>query len=199
MAERRIGRVLVASLHQAIGDIVPTRLEFYENWLNSNGLRYGTIGLAPMIGVLGFLRQEECYALIATRAGEYAASWTADSMAPARMRVLQILPVFARRRIALGAVRRLVADTYPGTRFRMSSRAGTVTIHIGGSIFCDVREAAAMPLCGYYEAAARRMLERLRVPAQTTISTCRASGGQDCQIAVELRRTGSDPVPQPAA
>ena len=26
----RIGRVLVASLHQAIADVIPTRLEFYE-------------------------------------------------------------------------------------------------------------------------------------------------------------------------
>jgi hypothetical protein len=39
MTESRIGRVLVASLHQAIADLLPTRLEFYENWLNVAGLR----------------------------------------------------------------------------------------------------------------------------------------------------------------
>src|SRR5262249_8459046 len=39
MSEARIGRVLVASLHQAIADLLPTRLEFYENWLNVAGLR----------------------------------------------------------------------------------------------------------------------------------------------------------------
>ena len=38
MSEPRIGRVLVASLHQAIADVLPTRLEFYENWINVNGL-----------------------------------------------------------------------------------------------------------------------------------------------------------------
>ena len=37
MSESRIGRVLVASLHQAIADLLPTRLEFYENWLNVPG------------------------------------------------------------------------------------------------------------------------------------------------------------------
>ncbi len=26
--------MLVASLHQGISDLMPTRLEFYENWLN---------------------------------------------------------------------------------------------------------------------------------------------------------------------
>ena len=55
MSEPRIGRVLVASLHQAIADLLPTRLEFYENWLNVSGLREGTIGLAPLSAVLSFL------------------------------------------------------------------------------------------------------------------------------------------------
>ena len=31
---------------------------FYENWLNAEGLREGTIGLAPLYAVLSFLRQE---------------------------------------------------------------------------------------------------------------------------------------------
>ena len=73
MREAGIGRVLVASLHQGIADILPTRLGFYENWLNVEGLREGTIGLAPLYAVLSFLRQEgEAYAMITTRAGEYA-------------------------------------------------------------------------------------------------------------------------------
>ena len=63
----------------------PTRLGFYENWLNAEGLRDGTIGLAPLYAVLSFLRQEgEAYQLITTRAGEYAAEWTVESMPPAR-------------------------------------------------------------------------------------------------------------------
>ena len=69
MSEPRIGRVLVASLHQAIGDLLPNRLEFYENWLNVSGLRQGTIGLAPLFAVLSFLRTEgEAYNLITSRA-----------------------------------------------------------------------------------------------------------------------------------
>jgi len=81
MREAGIGRVLVASLHQGIADILPTRLGFYENWLNSEGLREGTIGLAPLFAVLSFLRQEgDAYRMITTRAGEYAAEWTVQSM-----------------------------------------------------------------------------------------------------------------------
>ena len=33
--------MLVASLHQGISDLIPTRLEFYENWLNPKGMRDG--------------------------------------------------------------------------------------------------------------------------------------------------------------
>ena len=83
MGEAGIGRVLVASLHQSIADLLPTRLTFYENWLNAEGLREGTIGLAPLYAVLSFLRQEgDAYDMITTRAGEYAAEWTVQSMPP---------------------------------------------------------------------------------------------------------------------
>src|SRR5919109_3077082 len=81
MSEPRIGRVLVASLHQAIADLLPNRIEFYENWLSTTGLRAGTIGLAPLSAVLSFLRSEgEAYNLITARAGEYAADWTVGTL-----------------------------------------------------------------------------------------------------------------------
>src|SRR3982750_3436803 len=102
MREDGIGRVLVASLHQAIADILPTRLGFYENWLNADGLREGTIGLAPLYAVLSFLRQEgAAYELITTRAGEYAAEWTVESMPPLRQSFIRAAPLWLRSRMLL--------------------------------------------------------------------------------------------------
>src|SRR4029078_3545354 len=76
MSEPRIGRVLVASLPQSIADLLPARLEFYENSLTGAGLRDGSIGLARLSAVLSFLRSEgEAYNPITARAGEYAAAW----------------------------------------------------------------------------------------------------------------------------
>src|SRR5207344_2812680 len=99
MREAGIGRVLVASLHQGIADILPTRLGFYENWLNAEGLREGTIGLAPLYAVLSFLRQEgAAYDLITSRAGEYAAEWTVQSMPPFRRSLVRDAPVWLRKR-----------------------------------------------------------------------------------------------------
>src|SRR5262245_13255610 len=81
MRDAGIGRVLVASLHQGIADVLPMRLTFYENWLNAEGLRGGTIGLAAVNAVLSFLRQEGvAYRSITSRAGEYTAEWTVETM-----------------------------------------------------------------------------------------------------------------------
>ena len=71
MTDASVGRLLVASLHQSIADLLPMRLEFYEAWLHPSGLREGRIGLAPLAAVLSFLRLEGApYHLIAARAGE---------------------------------------------------------------------------------------------------------------------------------
>ena len=97
--DARIGRVLVASLHQAIADVLPDRLEFYENWLTVPGLREGTIGLAPLSAVLSFLRLEgEAYNKTMARAGEYAADWTVSSMSTLEKRVISALPTVLRTR-----------------------------------------------------------------------------------------------------
>src|SRR3990172_8518671 len=112
MREAGIGRVLVASLHQGIADILPTRLGFYESWLNAEGLREGTIGLAPLYAVLSFLRQEgEAYQMITTRAGEYAAEWTVQSMSSAKRALINAAPRWLRGRLTLRLARQLVRSS----------------------------------------------------------------------------------------
>ena len=172
MREAGIGRVLVASLHQGIADILPTRLGFYENWLNAEGLREGTIGLAPLYAVLSFLRQEgEAYRLITTRAGEYAAEWTVQSMPPAQRALLKASPLWLRRRILLRLARRLVRNSYTGSRAVSRLRHGTASIDLRASVFCSVREPVPQPLCGFgtqhrleqaFKTAAGGKVQRLR-------------------------------------
>src|ERR1019366_7926231 len=103
MREAGIGRVLVASLHQGIADILPTRLGFYESWLHAEGLREGTIGLAPLYAVLSFLRQEgDAYSRVMTKAGAYAAQWSMAGMRPVTRSAIAALPAVLRRRVVLG-------------------------------------------------------------------------------------------------
>ena len=178
MSEPRIGRVLVASLHQAIADVLPTRLEFYENWLNVSGLREGTIGLAPLSAVLSFLRTEgSVYGDITAKAGEYAAEWTVRSLPAFERRLILALPSPLRARAALRASRTLVRQTYPGSRAIVRLKRGVASVDLRGSLFCEVREAPPNPLCGFYASAIAHVLQRFSVPAAAEVTECRALGG----------------------
>jgi hypothetical protein len=200
MSEPRIGRVLVASLHQAIADVLPARLEFYENWINISGLREGTIGLAPLSAVLSFLRTEgAAYALITARAGEYAGDWTVNTLTPLERRIVRHLPASLRARAALRVARMLVRSTYPGSRAIVRLKGTTASIDLRGSLFCEVREAPALPLCGFYASAIGRVMQLFDIRADTSVTECRAGGGRrGCLLSVVVD-PGPAPVDEPAA
>jgi len=187
MREAGIGRVLVASLHQGIADILPTRLGFYENWLNSEGLREGTIGLAPLFAVLSFLRQEgDAYRMITTRAGEYAAEWTVQSMPALQRTMIKAAPVWLRSRLLLRLARHLVHDTYTGSRAIARMRRGTASIDVRASVFCSVREPVNHPLCGFYAAAFTRLMTMFDIDATTEVVACRGTGEPSCVMKVAI-------------
>jgi len=196
--DARIGRVLVASLHQAIADVLPDRLEFYENWLTVPGLREGTIGLAPLSAVLSFLRLEgEAYNRTMACAGEYAADWTVSSMSGLERRVISALPTMLRTRAALRTARTLVRHTYPGSRMKIRLKRGTAAVDLRGSLFCETREATPTPLCGFYAAAIARVLHHFSLSADAQVHECRAtSRGKGCRLKVEVRGASAG---QPAA
>ena len=109
LTDAAVGRLLVASLHQSIADLLPTRLEFYESWLNPGGLREGRIGLAPLAAVLSFLRLEgEPYHLITARAGEYTAEWTVSELPRWRAGFIRAVPPGLRKRLVIGVARWMV-------------------------------------------------------------------------------------------
>jgi bacteriochlorophyll 4-vinyl reductase len=197
MREAGIGRVLVASLHQAIADILPTRLAFYENWLNAEGLREGTIGLAPLYAVLSFLRQEgDAYALITTRAGEYAAEWSVQSMPPIRQTILKAAPVWLRKRLLLGLARGLVHSCYTGSRAISQLRGDTARVELRASVFCTVREKVSHPLCGFYSAAFTRLLALFDIGASTEVIACRGAGEVTCVLNVSIASSQpAEPAP----
>ena len=178
----------MASLHQAIAEVLPMRLDFYEHWLHSDGLRHGGIGLAPMVAVVGFLRTEgDAYERIVARAGGCAADWVVDGMSGLERRVVAVLPRPLRLRAALRIGRALVRRTYPRSRAIVTVRRGIARIDVRRSVFCDVREPGAAPLCRFYAAAFVRLLERFALPAAADISSCRATGGDRCTWSIEIR------------
>jgi bacteriochlorophyll 4-vinyl reductase len=188
MSDAGIGRVLVASLHQGIADILPNRLGFYENWLSAEGLRQGTIGLAPLLAVLSFLRQEEgeTYQIITTRAGEYAAEWTVESMPPLQRSLLKTTPEWLRIRLVLRLAGDVVRSSYHGSRAIFRLRRGIASVDVRASIFCTVRGQVPQPLCGFYVAAFTRLLTLFNLQGRIEVVACRGTGGTTCLLKVAL-------------
>jgi hypothetical protein len=188
MSEGGVGRLLVASLHQGIADLLPSRLEFYEAWLNPTGLRDGRIGLAPLAAVLSFLRQEgEPYWLIAARAGEYSAEWTVAGLPAFERTLIRAAPDRIRLRLALRVARRMIRSTYGGSRALVRWREGRASIDIRGSIFCEIRGLAEQPLCEFYASGIRRLLYLFNLQVDVGTEQCRATGGGQCLVSVHVR------------
>lgn len=185
MTDAIIGRLLVASLHQAIADLLPARQEFYGAWLNPANLRAGSIGLAPLAAVLSFLRQEgRPYSAVTGRAGEYAADWTVAGLSPLKRRLIQGVPLGLRLRLVLWVARSIIHDCCRTSRTRVRVRRGRGAAEISGSIFCEVREPVPLPLCEFYASAIRRLARTFDLQAEVAIEHCRAVQVGPCRIAV---------------
>ncbi len=190
MSDDGVGRLLVASLHQGIGDVLPTRLEYYEHWLSPMGLREGRSGLAPLNAVLSFLRQEgeEPYAAVMTAAGRYSAEWYYAQSGFGR-RALRWQPKWLRRRSALARARRLLRAAYQPLVVTTVVGRGRGTVTMQGSVFCGLRDRWAWPTCGWVAGALSRYLELHGLEADVRIETCRAQGAPGCTLAIDF--TGS--------
>jgi hypothetical protein len=203
MSEPRIGRLVVASLHQAIAEVLPLRLEFYENWLKPLGLlKEGRhIGVASFAAALSFLRREEpetVYSEVTRRAGDLAAQWTFDSLPWARRRWLGVLPGRMRARAALRMARLVARGAYPGSRTRFSLQGGQGHLEVRGSIFCQVREPVRSPLCGFYAGLVTRLLDEHGIQGDVRLVGCLAAGAPVCNMDLEWRSKGAQPAERPS-
>ena len=188
MTDAGIGRLLIASLHQGIADLLPTRLEFYESWLNPSGLRNGRIGLAPLAAVLSFLRLEgEPYRLIAGRAGEYTAEWTVADLSAFRRALIRAAPTGVRVHLVMRIARKMIRTTYKGSRAIVRWRKGMGAVDIRGSIFCEVRDRTEQPLCEFYASAIRRLMYLFDLDVEVGTEQCRATGAGHCLMSVLVR------------
>jgi hypothetical protein len=195
MIEAHVGRLLPASLHQAIADTLPQRLDFYEEWLRSKGLRDGSIGPAPVSAVLGFLRTEGGgYEAVCDRAGRLAAEWTVASMPAWRRRATGALPRGLRTRAVLRSAARLVGEVCSTTRAAVELGRGRARVVITGSLFCQARDRQGRPLCGFYAAMMVEMLARFDLSTRANVEHCRMISGDRCVIVLEFATLGSSPA-----
>lgn len=201
MTEVPLGRLLPASLHQAIADELPERLEFYETWLTGEGLRDGSIGLAPMMAVVSFLRTEGgVYDAVMQRAGLHAADWTLESLPPWRRRSIGWLPRTLRTRAAVKLAAEITRSVSRLSKVSSRCRGRMARVEVRASVFCAVRGTHATPLCGFYAALAARVLRHFDIAASARVEHCHAvDASPACVIALDLGASGSADVPAMAA
>jgi hypothetical protein len=186
-----IGRVLVASLHQAIADELQTRVDFYDHWLGGQRMRDGSVGLAPMTAVLGFLRAEgPAYHAVMKRAGLYAADWTVDSLSAVRRRLIKALPQPLRLRAVLRVAAETIRSGYAPTKATVRVRKNQARFEVKNSLFCRVREPHDAPLCDFHAALVVQMLHRFDLPATVTIEQCTGTQGESCATVIEIGASG---------
>ena len=187
MIEAGIGRLLVASLHHAITEHLPTRVEFYEEWLSPRGLRDGRMGLAPLQAVLSFLRQEgQVYDDVMVRAGELAAGWWLAELPSVRRSSVSPGPLWLRGRLTMGLCRDFVTQTFRDSHVSSTWSAGQGQITLSHSVFCDVRGQGTHALCGFYVSALDAVLKATGMVLVTELSACRAMGGAACVLRIRL-------------
>jgi hypothetical protein len=192
MTDAHVGRLLVAAVHQAIADELPTRIDFYEHWLGGDRLRDGGVGLAPMTAVIGFLRAEgDAYHSVMATAGRFAADWTRDAMPAVRRRYLGALPRWWRSRAVLAVASRAIREGYASSRVVVRVRRGHARIEIKQSLFCRVRERQTVPQCDFYTALIARLLSGFDLTASSSVESCSAMGGErSCVVVVNMQAAG---------
>lgn len=188
MSEARIDRLLAAALHQAIADLLPMRLEFYESYLRPRGWREDAVNLAPVTAVLSFLRHEDpgTYDAVMVQAASYAAAWWLARQ-PWHVRVGgRLLPLGLRLRQVGRLAKQHYEHAYRGTKVRMRVRKRQLELEIRGSIFCSSREHAHDPHCRYYLAFLEALLARDAFKRQGSVAACRALGGESCVVRLDV-------------
>lgn len=195
MVDAGIGRLLISSLHQGIGDEAPTRLDFYENWLSPTGMRDGRLGLAPLGAVLSFLYREgpPTNDRIAQRAGMHAADWTFAELSSFRRRAIDRLPLWLRARAALAVGRTVVKTTVRESRMKARLRRMSGYVEIRSALFDQLRDPATRPMRVFYAAALQRIFERCGIQADVTVH---AEEGGRWRLDIAIRGTTPD---RPAA
>ncbi|MBA2353090.1 MAG: hypothetical protein H0V80_00330 [Acidobacteria bacterium] len=188
MSEARIDRLLAAAIHQAIADLLPDRLDFYESYLRPRGWREDAVNLAPVSAVLSFLRHEEngTYDAVMIRAATYAADWWLAAQSWPLRRAGRITPQWYRVRQFARLSHQHFEQSYRGTKAKVRIDGMQIDIEVRGSIFCSTREPTDHPHCRYYLAFAEALFERDGVASRGQLTSCRALGADACGLRLRL-------------
>jgi predicted hydrocarbon binding protein len=96
------------------------------------------------------------------------------------------MPDAMRLRLVTRIARRMVRQTYGGSRALVRWRGGRGSVDLRGSIFCEVRDSVEQPLCEFYASAIRRLMHLFNIQVEVGTDRCRATGAGQCLLSVSV-------------
>ncbi len=182
--ESVVERKFIASLHQAVEDIAPEELEVFEKWFTPADRR-PRYHIAPVIGVLGYLRKNpSLYLDVMSRAGNLASQWCFRELPKIQMRFVRswLVPGHERwiRRLLRSGLRNIHRDGELETR-RDDEK---LVITVKNSLFCRTNTPTGNgPACRYYAALFSGLLGSIEDGhGEMVESQCRAQGAPTCEF-----------------
>ena len=100
-----VERKFVASLHKALEEVAPERLEVFEKWFDPADRR-PQFHIAPVIGAVGYLRRTPAlYHQVMEKAGLYASQWSFSDLPQFERKLSRFRLPFGRDRVVNGEER----------------------------------------------------------------------------------------------
>ena len=180
--EGLVERKFVASLHRAIEELAPEQLEVFEKWFDPADRR-PRFHIAPVIGVLGYLRKTpSLYRAVMRRAGQYASQWSCSDVSPFKKKVMQSKLPLGRDRLVRNLLRWCLRSIHRDGDVALERVGGKLVLTVENSLFCRTNgKGAHEPACLYYASLFEGLLGLTHEGCSSIVeSQCRGRGDVSC-------------------
>lgn len=173
----------MASVHKALEDLAPEKVEVFEGWFDPRD-RSPRIHIAPVLGAISYLRRDaDLYCRIMERAGRYASQWGYLDRSVFERKLLKTLPLSLRGGLAGYILRSGLARVHRDGRLRVLKDPTRLLVEVDNSLFCRMGGPAEAPICAYYAALFAGLLDRTALARPPVVeSECRAQGARYCRF-----------------
>ncbi len=177
-----VERKFVASLHKALEELAPERLEIFEKWFDPADRR-PQFHIASIIGAVGYLRRSpELYHKVMEKAGHYASQWSCLDLPENKRKILFRLP-FGRDRRVKHLLQKGLRSIHRDGQLETARDGDKLVVTLSNSLFCRTELIGNEPTCEYYSAFFAGLLACIHENCSSmTESACRGQGDSSCRF-----------------
>jgi hypothetical protein len=177
-----VERKFVASLHKALEDLAPERLEIFKKWFDPADRR-PQFHIATVIGAIGYLRRSpDLYHKVMEKAGHYASQWSCLDLPRIERKFRFRLP-FGRDRLVKHLLQRGLKSIHRDGELETARDGDKLVVTVSNSLFCRTEKNGGEPTCEYYSALFAGLLDCTHENwSSITESACRAQGDSSCRF-----------------